>query len=770
MYGYGRTRGSTGTMPGNMITSNGRSSPRYSSERYNDYMRDLLEKMREEYERRRLERLGLDRLDGGPSAIEVDTVEFYPRDNAREHNTFMYDLVEGVKPALILRRGQPFYLAIRFKRNYNPQQDRLKLEIGFGPQPLITKGTLVMLPVSGSDSFTKDKAQWDVRLHHHDGAVITLQIQIPATVAVGVWKMKVITQLISRGQPNLSPVTHECKDNLYVLFNPWCKEDSVYMEDELKRKEYVLNDVGKIFTGSFKQPVGRRWIFGQFTDSVLPACMLILERSGLDYTARSNPIKVVRAISAMINNIDDKGVLEGRWQEPYDDGVAPWMWTGSSAILEQYLKTGGVPVKYGQCWVFAGVSNTVSRALGLPSRTVTNYESAHDTDDTLTIDKWFDKNGDKIDDATSDSIWNFHVWNDCWMARPDLPTGYGGWQAFDATPQETSEGVYQTGPASLLAIQRGEIGYMYDSPFVFSEVNADIVHWQEDDTSEIGWKKLKSDRYQVGRLILTKKIGVDDDIGDTDAEDITAQYKNKEGTYEERMAVLNAARNTGFNYAYDLPSPEKEDVSFVLLDIEKVMIGQPFHVTVNVQNKSSETRTVSAVLSASSVYYTGITARKIKRENGNFSLQPHQKEILSIKVSPDEYLDKLVDYAMVKLYAIATVKETQQTWSEEDDFMVEKPNLELEIRGNLQVGTYFVLAISLTNPLKRVLDNCFFTIEAPGVTGPFRAKYRDIQPGEVAVHTVRLIPQKPGPRKIVATFSSRQLIQIVGSKQVEVLG
>ena len=35
---------------------------------------------------------------------------------------------------------------------------------------------------------------------------------------------------------------------------------------------------------------------------------------------------------------------------------------------------------------------------------------------------------------------NFHVWNDCWMARPDLPTGYGGWQAIDATPQETSDG------------------------------------------------------------------------------------------------------------------------------------------------------------------------------------------------------------------------------------------------------------------------------------------------------------------------------------------
>jgi transglutaminase 1 len=40
----------------------------------------------------------------------------------------------------------------------------------------------------------------------------------------------------------------------------------------------------------------------------------------------------------------------------------------------------------------------------------------------------------------SDSVWNFHVWNDVWMARPDLPKGYDGWQVIDATPQESSDG------------------------------------------------------------------------------------------------------------------------------------------------------------------------------------------------------------------------------------------------------------------------------------------------------------------------------------------
>lgn len=35
---------------------------------------------------------------------------------------------------------------------------------------------------------------------------------------------------------------------------------------------------------------------------------------------------------------------------------------------------------------------------------------------------------------------NFHVWNESWFRRPDLPDGYDGWQAHDATPQEISEG------------------------------------------------------------------------------------------------------------------------------------------------------------------------------------------------------------------------------------------------------------------------------------------------------------------------------------------
>lgn len=59
------------------------------------------------------------------------------------------------------------------------------------------------------------------------------------------------------------------------------------------------------------------------------------------------------------------------------------------------------------------------------------------------------------------------------MARPDLPPGMGGWQAVDSTPQETSQGTFRCGPASIMAIRTGQVYLKHDTPFVFAEVSTE---------------------------------------------------------------------------------------------------------------------------------------------------------------------------------------------------------------------------------------------------------------------------------------------------------
>uniref|UniRef100_W5MJM8 Uncharacterized protein n=1 Tax=Lepisosteus oculatus TaxID=7918 RepID=W5MJM8_LEPOC len=76
---------------------------------------------------------------------------------------------------------------------------------------------------------------------------------------------------------------------------------------------------------------------------------------GEDCSARCNPIYVSRIVSAMINSNDDNGVLVGKWDDDYKDGVKPTSWSDSVSILRKWHKSGGQPVKYGQCWVFAAV-------------------------------------------------------------------------------------------------------------------------------------------------------------------------------------------------------------------------------------------------------------------------------------------------------------------------------------------------------------------------------------------------------------------------------
>ncbi len=75
-------------------------------------------------------------------------------------------------------------------------------------------------------------------------------------------------------------------------------------------------------------------------------------------------------------------------------------------------------MKFAQCWVFAGTLTAIARSVGIPSRIVTNYSSAHDTQASLTVDYFVDDDGKIMEEMNSDSIWNYHVWNEVFSEVP----------------------------------------------------------------------------------------------------------------------------------------------------------------------------------------------------------------------------------------------------------------------------------------------------------------------------------------------------------------
>jgi len=52
---------------------------------------------------------------------------------------------------------------------------------------------------------------------------------------------------------------------------------------------------------------------------------------------------------------------------------------------------------------------------------------------------------------------------------------------------------------------------------------------------------------------------------------------------------------------------------------------------------------------------------------------------LVMTIDPEDYMGKLYVPNLLQINAVVTVKETRQHWSGEDDFMMEQPNLDIEV-------------------------------------------------------------------------------------------
>ncbi|XP_043914271.1 protein-glutamine gamma-glutamyltransferase K-like [Protopterus annectens] len=677
---------------------------------------------------------------------KIDLMKKKKEENKITHHTNEYDYDE-----LIVRRGQPFDMKLQFNRPYNPETDQIFLELQTGKHyPQVTKGTLIIVPLVEEHN----RMEWGAKVTQASGNHVTLSVNSSPEAVIGKFQLSVRT----RGPGGELKTPSAPENSIYILFNPWCEKDSVFLDNEEWRKEYVLNETGMIYYGTEFQIGARTWNFAQFSKGVLDACLYVLEKGGMPASGSKDSVSTARVISAMVNSPDDDGVLEGNWSGDYSDGTSPTSWVGSEDILLQYHKT-RKPVCYGQCWVFSGVTTTVLRCLGIPSRSVTNFSSAHDTDVSLTMDIFFDENMKSLEDMNYDSVWNFHVWNDCWMARPDLPPGYGGWQAVDATPQETSSGTYCCGPASILAIRNGLVFLKHDTPFIFAEVNSDKIYWQRQ--ADGTFKKLFIEKKAIGHKISTKAVA------SNEREDITSLYKHPEGSEEERIAVETASKYGNKPSIYidsDMPS----DVGIEVQTDEKTTMGSDVVLCVGLTNKSNEQRFVTLFINTAMMYYTGVLKESFRKEEKAVQLSPYEEARVEMVIKYAEYHEELIDQAAMMFTISGRVQETGQLLATQQTFRLRTPDLEIIPIGGAVVGQEMRAKISFVNPLPKTLTGVYFRVEGPGLHKPNIVQVGDVARGATVTITQTFVPVKPGPRKLIASLDSRQLTQVHGVAEVDV--
>ncbi|XP_019960760.2 protein-glutamine gamma-glutamyltransferase E [Paralichthys olivaceus] len=736
-----------------------------------------------------------------------------------ETNNVLHHTSEISVKELFVRRGQPFTLTLTLSQPFKPELYPLSVTAATGCHYSEERGTVSYFGIP--DIVTRSpsaKAVWKIELQEKKSSpkkgVLVLSITPPANAPIG--EYIVSAQYRDEEMLLAMPV---------VLFNPWCPDDTVYLSDEKERQEYVMNEQGLIYKGSGNYIFSQPWDFGQFEEDMVRISMKILELNNKhledpaeDVCSRSDPVYVGRVVSAMINSEDDHGVLYGRWGGSYYDGFKPSHWSGSHAILKQWYDNEFKPVRYGQCWVFAGVMCSVMRLLGIPCRVVTNYSSAHDTNSNLIIDVYHSDYGVAMK-RSPDSVWNFHVWVEGWMKRPDLEEGdkYDGWQVLDPTPQETSNGVYCCGPASVKAIRSGNIDLKYDIPFIFAEVNADCVDWLiKADGSKV---KIFSDTERVGQNISTKSVG------SKKRKNITDNYKHREGSEKERDVFKYAlTRDYTVDDEEDMEFEEEEgneegmedetttenetatesetatenetatesetttensggaaevtpeviapppEVSMKFEVCSKPRNGKDVSMKLVLHSKSTVSRPLTINISVQAMGYNGSPAGNIQSKVKEETLQPGKDLSVPILVPFSAYHKLMVECDSMKVSALVTDKEKPDyVYLAENDIVLLDPHMSITVTSPTRLHQETSGTVVFRNPANEKLTGCKLTLSGSGTfKDEVECKLPDLSPLNQFRIKFFFYPYKTGEKTIMADFDCSTFRDIQANCKVKV--
>ncbi|KAL1782548.1 protein-glutamine gamma-glutamyltransferase 4 [Sigmodon hispidus] len=662
---------------------------------------------------------------------ELGVLVVYSVNLKKKENAFAHHTSEFQTKKLVVRRGQTFDLKVILNRPLHPQ-DELKLVFSTDG---VDDSILVELDPMSSPS----SKGWQVKIIKQFGIQVTLTVISAADAVVGKYELNV----------------NECKaGTVFLLFNPWCTGDSVYMPNEEDRTEFILNDTGYIYMGFARQIKEKPWTFGQFEKYILNCCFSLLAH--LEPSELQSPVTVSRAICTMMCAVNN-GVLVGNWSGDYRGGTAPYVWSSSVPILQQHYVT-KVPVCYGQCWVFSGILTTALRALGIPARSVTNFESAHDTGKNLSVDIYLDESGKTMTNLTKDSVWNFHVWTDAWMKRQDLPQGNDGWQVLDSTPQEISEGSFRTGPSPLTAIRQGAVNIQYDTKFVFTEVNGDKYIWLVKP--ELGREKnilIAVETASVGKNISTKMVG------ENKRNDITSQYKFPEGSPEERKAMEKASGKS----SDDKPNnPSSSSVLQINVLQNSVELGHPIVLTLILKRKTDAPQTVNISCCLDLQTYTGNNKSHLGNIQKSIKIHGQEAEVI-LTMDAKSYIYKLGmvdDELVIKGFIIAEIKETGDKVAADTTLCFLYPAFSIEMPNTARVNQPLFINCSFKNTLPIPLTEIKFSVESLAVSYVKSLDQGTVPPGKSINFQIKCIPVRSGPRKFIVKFSSRQVKEVHAEK------
>eukprot|EP01134_Creolimax_fragrantissima_P001045 CFRG1045T1 len=534
---------------------------------------------------------------------------------------------------------------------------------------------------------------------------------------------------------------------VYVLFNPWSKEDKcVYMEEENERQEYVIHEYGKVYDGSINEYRAIHWYYGQFNQVALDAVFYLLKT--IPRSNARSALLVAQHISQTQGFHDPNpgekpcqgnkdGLLEGKWSGDFSDGTDPDLWVSTIDILNMWKETGR-PAKYGQCWVFAALQNTLMRTIGIPSRQLSAFgaridATAKTSKDHLyhhVVDRFYEKDGSLH--HSIGSVWNYHSWNNIWLHRAG--NSYSGWQNEDGTPPGL-------GPASLKATLLIEDSRQFNVSDLISTVHSTLRDFlvtctKADEYSSVNTDLkgctigpiIKYDHKGTG-LILTTHTRED---GSLEELDITRQF-------------VDPAIDAFIPFPGDTVTPEYnnrvgyDDVADFEVQVEDqgmVIVGKPVTGVVNIQTISVD-KDFKVNIAIDLVNRRGDIIKLISRSSHS-KVSSGAPLSVPFNVDAQQYIQKRMIDHVIQVRAVVHSDGVARIVTKIIAF--DAPEIKLTVPSNVLIDSYgvhtfFPVEAHFTNPHGFELQNVCLTIHSHELSfqnedlGSKHTRCMDLPPG-----------------------------------------
>lgn len=161
-------------------------------------------------------------------ALRVHSLDFCIETNGRDHHTDKYDVMHrnSVATNLVIRRGQPFRLIVSFNRPFDSLRDAISFifTLRDDDRPNHGHGTLVGTSLKLDPYDLGASHEWSCVIDEKHGNLLEILVKPAANAAVGEWNFDIDTQIRPGGA-----TTFKSPNTFFMLFNPWCQDDQVYM-------------------------------------------------------------------------------------------------------------------------------------------------------------------------------------------------------------------------------------------------------------------------------------------------------------------------------------------------------------------------------------------------------------------------------------------------------------------------------------------------------------------------------------------------------------